>query len=239
MARSITLRPVDPAAGLREPIYEALKRAIMELDVYDPKAQTRMDERTLAESLGVSRTPLRAAIARLEQEGFVETQPRRGVFIRRKTLPEVLEMLEMWGALESSAARLACARATDAAIRGLRAAVGGYTASGARAEIGEYSEANIAFHRAVLALSGNRRMVEAGDSLLAHLAVVRRRALADPDRAERSVIDHGGIIAAIEAREADLSARRVEAHTQRLHAYLRRSWRYLTGDAAAAVAHDA
>ncbi|MEL6577114.1 MAG: GntR family transcriptional regulator [Pseudomonadota bacterium] len=232
MGKALRLEPVDGSFSLRDHIYAVLKQSIMELDIYDPESQRRMDERSLAEQLGISRTPIREAINRLAQEGFVEIQPRRGVFIKRKTLAEVLEMLELWSALESAAARLACQRASDVEI----AALGDHakhTAEGARAELSEYSEANIAFHRAVLALSGNQLMITTGDGLLAHLAAVRRRAMVDPSRAERSVIDHGGIIAALKARQPDLAARRVEAHTARLHAYLRRSWRFFTGEEAA------
>jgi DNA-binding GntR family transcriptional regulator len=227
-----------PAGPLKESLYAALREAVVGLDLYDPATPLRMDERGLAERLGISRTPLRAAIARLEQEGFVETRPRRGVFLRRKPLWEVLEMLEMWGALESMAARLACARADEAAVARLRRLARGYTPEGALAGLGEYSEANIAFHRAVLRLPGNRRMIDAGEGVLAHLAPIRRRATRDPSRAERSVEDHSAIVAAIEAREADLAARRVAAYNARLAAYLRRSWRYLTGEGARPSPND-
>ncbi|MEO0822552.1 MAG: GntR family transcriptional regulator [Pseudomonadota bacterium] len=236
MAKAIELKPIDGSFSLKEHIYEVLKRSIMELDVYDPEAQLRMDERTLADQLGISRTPIREAIMRLEQEGFVEIQPRRGVFIRRKSLAEALEMVELWAALESSAARLGCARATDAEIAALSRQATRFTAGGARAELSEYSEANIAFHRSVLALSGNALLVDTADGLLAHLKAVRRRAMADPERAERSVTDHSDIVAAIEARQPDEAARIVHDHTMRLHAYLRRSWRYLTGENVAETA---
>ncbi|MGF1553035.1 MAG: GntR family transcriptional regulator [Paracoccaceae bacterium] len=223
-----------PVAGgtLAMPVYEVLKREIVALDVYDADVGLRMDERGLAERLGVSRTPLRGALARLEQEGFVETRPRRGVFVRRKSLGEVVEMLEMWGALESMGARLACQRADEAAIAALARRAEADAAAGREggADLGEHSEANIAFHRAVLALSGNARMIATGDGLIAHLAVVRRRAARDPARLERSARDHAGIVAAIEARDADLAARRVTAHNARLSAYLRRHWRHLTGE---------
>ncbi|MEM6423353.1 MAG: GntR family transcriptional regulator, partial [Pseudomonadota bacterium] len=228
MSNGIKLTPIESPERLSAPVYEALKRQILALDIYDPASELRMDERGLADQLGISRTPLREAIMRLEQEGFVEILPRRGVFIRRKSLDEILEMLELWGALEGTAARIACTRAADAEIAGLRRLAGD-----ASHDPHEYSEANIAFHRTVLTLSGNRLMIETGEKLLEHLAVVRRRAMADPARAERSVSDHAGIVAAIEGRHADLAARRVEAHTARLHAYLRRSWRYLIGEEAA------
>ncbi|MEO1467862.1 MAG: FCD domain-containing protein [Pseudomonadota bacterium] len=218
------------ATPLSQPIYDALRRSITALDIYHPDTLLRMDERGLAERFGISRTPVRAAVHRLEQEGFVETLPRRGVFIRRRPLAEILEMLEMWAALEAAAARIACARAPEALLATLEEQVTGFS-DGAGSRLSEYSEANIDFHRAVLALSANSVMIEAGDRLLDHLAAVRRRAMADPDRTERSLTDHSGIVAALRARQADLAARRVEAHTARLHAYLRRSWMRLTEEA--------
>jgi DNA-binding GntR family transcriptional regulator len=236
MAKSLALQPVDGSFSLKGHIYEVLKASIMELDIYDPETQLRMDERTLAEQLGISRTPLREAIMRLEQEGFVETQPRRGVFIRRKSREEVLEMVEMWAALESMAARIACQRAGDGEIAGLRAIAGRYGPDDARAELGEYSEANIAFHSAILRLSANKRLIDTAEALLAHLKPVRRRAMADPERAGQSVVDHGDIIAAIEAREADRAERLVREHTLRLRAYLGRHWDAITGTSASETA---
>jgi DNA-binding GntR family transcriptional regulator len=233
---SIRLDPVEAQDGLREHLPRRLKAAIGELDIYHPDAELRLDERGLAERLGISRTPVREALFRLEQEGFVETRPRRGVFVRRHSCEEILEMITVWAALESMAARLACLHATDAEIAGLREIAAHYTRDEARANISEYSEANIAFHRTVLALSRCARLVATAEGLFEHLKPVRRRALADRARAGRSVVDHMDIIRAIEAREAERAETLVREHTFRLHAYIRRSWRALTAGAALAEA---
>jgi DNA-binding GntR family transcriptional regulator len=145
-------------------------------------------------------------------------------------------MITVWAALESMAARLACLHATDAEIAGLREIAAHYTRDEARANISEYSEANIAFHRTVLALSRCARLVATAEGLFEHLKPVRRRALADRARAGRSVVDHMDIIRAIEAREAERAETLVREHTFRLHAYIRRSWRALTAGAALAEA---
>lgn len=230
MAKGLDLKPIDGSFSLKEHIYGVLKSSIMELDIYDPETQLRMDERTLADQLGISRTPIREAIMRLEQEGFVEIQPRRGVFIRRKSLDEVLQMIEVWAALESMAARIACERASDERIARLRKLGSRFTKDGARAGLSEYSEANIEFHTAVLGLSENPLLIDMANGLLTHLKAVRRRAMADPSRTERSVVDHSDIIEAIEVRNAERAERLVREHTLRLHAYLRRSWRLIVGD---------
>jgi DNA-binding GntR family transcriptional regulator len=230
MGKSIHLRPVDGTFSLKEHIYEVLKTSIMDLDIYDPETNLRLDERGLAEQLGISRTPIREAIMRLEQEGFVEIQSRRGVFIKRKSLEEILEMITVWAALESMAARLVCQQASEAEIAELRRIGAEYSKEAARAHIGEYSEANIAFHLGILRLSKCARLVEIAEGMFTHLKAVRRRALRDETRADRSVVDHMNIIEAIESRDADLADDLVREHTLRLHSYIRRSWKFIAGD---------
>jgi len=235
VAKTLSLKPVDASFSLKEHIYEALKTSIMDLDIYDPETNLRLDERGLAEQLGISRTPIREAIMRLEQEGFVEIQARRGVFIKRKTLDEILEMVTVWAALESMAARLACFEASDAEIARLREIGTQYTKDKAKANISEYSEANIEFHLCILRLGKCALLEELAQGIFTHLKAVRRRALTDTSRADRSVVDHMNIIEAIERRDADLAGDLVRDHTLRLHAYIRRSWKYVAGDAALAA----
>lgn len=233
MSKSISLKPVDSSFSLKEHIYEVLKASIMDLDIYDPETNLRMDERSLAEQLGISRTPIREAIMRLEQEGFVEIQARRGVYIKRKSLEEILEMIVVWAALETMAARLACQNATDGEIARLREIGTKYTKDKAKANISEYSETNIEFHLHILGMAQCQMLQEIAEGLFTHLKAVRRRALIDSSRADRSVVDHMNIIQAIEDRDADLASELVREHTMRLHGYIRKSWKYIAGDAAA------
>lgn len=227
MPTTLDLKPVDGSFSLKEHIYRVLKASIMDLDIYDPATNLRMDERTLAERLGISRTPIREAIMRLEQEGFVEIQPRRGVFIKRKTLGEILEMVVVWAALESMAARLACAVASEEEVAELRQLGTRFTKDAAMAHLPEYSEANIAFHLSILRMSKCTMLEEIAQRLFTHLKAVRRKALRDETRAEQSVAEHMEIIEAIEARDPDRASALVREHTLRLHAYLRRSWKYI------------
>ena len=119
-ATQLHLRPVQTSVVLKEKVYRALLDAIMTMDIYAGDEPPRLDERRLAEDLGVSRTPVREAISRLEQQGLVETIPRRGAFMVRKTKAEILEIISVWAALEGMAARLATAVATDEEIAQLR-----------------------------------------------------------------------------------------------------------------------
>ncbi len=119
----LAVQPIDTPFSLKDRVYDALKETIAGMNIYAGTVEPRLDERQLSEDLGVSRTPVREAIARLEQEGLVRIVPRRGVFVVRKTKTEILEMITVWAALESMAARLITERATDEEIASLQSAV--------------------------------------------------------------------------------------------------------------------
>src|SRR5665213_4164869 len=118
-AAPLALSPLN-ATSLRDQAYALLKNAIADTDIYDPRQELRLDERQLTTALGVSRTPIREALSLLEHEGFIRTVPRRGIYIIRKSKREIIELIEVWAALESMAARLATLRASDAEIAKLR-----------------------------------------------------------------------------------------------------------------------
>lgn len=229
------LRPIAVNFTLKDHIYEILRDAILDMDIYDEDADLRLDERAMAEKLGISRTPIREALAKLEQEGFVAIQPRKGVFIIRKSLQEVLEMIVVWAALESMAARLATEHASDTEIRSLRKFADKHSQHAERAEIEEYSDANIRFHQKILELSHCSLLGKTANSLFQHMHAVRRRAMGEDDRAQRSVVDHMEIIEALESRDANLASRLVREHTMRLHDHIRRSWTRLEGRGTSAM----
>src|SRR6185437_8618102 len=102
----LAIEPIDTSFSFKNKAYEALKNVIVSMDIYRSRDDIRLDERQLAQKFGVSRTPVREAMAQLEREGFVRTVPRRGVYIARKTRSEVIEMITVWAALEGMAARL-------------------------------------------------------------------------------------------------------------------------------------
>ena len=226
------LTPIASSDTLKDRVYHRLRAAIVEMNVYDDGADLRLDERSMAEQLQVSRTPLREALTRLERDGFVEIRPRKGVFVVRKTLEEILEMIVAWAALESMAARLAADVASGEDIKALRRHALRHSESSAKADLSEYSEANIRFHEMILLMSGCAILPQMADGLFVHIHAVRRRALEENDRASRSVVDHLGIIEALEARDADLAERLVREHTMRLHAHVRRVWQTLEKAAA-------
>src|SRR5262245_60347995 len=115
----LEIEPICESQSLKAKAYEALKAAIVNMNIYDRSSQLRLDERALSARFGVSRTPLREALAQLDQEGLVKIVARRGVYIVRKTKAEILEMITVWAALESMAARLATKEASDAELSSL------------------------------------------------------------------------------------------------------------------------
>lgn len=230
MVTRLKLKPVGTNFSLKEHIYDVLKDAISSMNLYDADANLRLDERALAEQLGISRTPVREALTRLEQEGFVEVQPRRGVFIRRKSLDEVLDMIVVWASLESMAARMAAESASDREIQSLRKALPKQKGeTELRAHLHEYSEANIAFHLRILELSGSPMLLDIARGLFLHMRSIRERAMAEGDRITRSVVDHMNIIEAIEDRNAELASMLVREHTMRLHGHVCKNWNTFSG----------
>ena len=223
----LTLRKLQANVSFRDQAYAALKQAIQDADIYGQTTEIRLDERQLADALGVSRTPIREAMTLLEQEGFLRTEPRRGVFIVRKTKKQIVEMIEMWAALESMAARLATLNATDADIAALRTMFDEFRTSTPADHIHEYSEANIAFHQAIIRLSGSHLMGKTIDNLFVHVRAIRKMTISQSDRAARSIIDHMQIIEALERRDTELAERLVRQHSLALAAHVEKHCDFL------------
>jgi DNA-binding GntR family transcriptional regulator len=218
---TLALGPLN-STSLRDQAYALLKSAIADTDIYDPKQELRLDERQLTAALGVSRTPIREALSVLEQEGFIRTIPRRGIYIVRKSKREMIEMIQMWAALESMAARLATLNAPDAEIAKLRHIFDEFQNSPPSEHLCEYSDANIAFHTAVIALGGSQMIVDTTRNLLIHVRAIRRATITQSDRAARSIIDHLKIIEALEKRDTELAERLTRQHTLDLAAHVDR-----------------
>jgi DNA-binding GntR family transcriptional regulator len=206
--------PIGENQSLKVKAYEALKSAIMNLNIYDPSAELRLDERELSAKFGVSRTPLREALAQLDQEGLVRIIARRGIYIVRKSKREILDMITVWAALESMAARVATQQATDAELAALDQHVNAFKGDALASKLGEYSDANIRFHQAIIG--------SANCPLIFHVRAIRQRTIVEQDRARRSVADHQDIVAALIARDTDRAERLVRDHTLKLRDHVER-----------------
>lgn len=217
----LKVQPLATNFSFRNQAYLALKQAITAMNIYDHADEIRLDERQLSQDLGVSRTPIREAMTLLEQEGFVRTVPRRGIFVVRKTKAEILEMITVWAALESMAARLITLNATDEEIATLRRMFTTFKDEQVQAKIDEYSEANVAFHQAILKMSHCDLLHQMAENLFIHMRAIRMRTIAEDDRAKRSIKDHMHIIEALEARDTELAERLVRQHALDLAEHVR------------------
>ena len=212
----LKVAPIEASTSLRSRAYDALKRAITGMDIYGQVEDIRLDERQLSQKLGVSRTPIREALTVLEQEGFVRAVPRRGIYVVRKSKKEIIEMIVVWAALESMAARLAAKNATDGQLKELSDTFEQFKDEPLSDHLNEYSEANIKFHQTVISLSGCDLIAAMTQNLFIHVRAIRSVSLRHDNRAARSINDHTRIIAALTARDSDLAAKLVREHTMGL-----------------------
>jgi DNA-binding GntR family transcriptional regulator len=208
----IAVGPIGGVASFKTQAYAALKNAIASMDVYRSRAEIRLDERRLALEFGISRTPVREALAQLEREGFVHSVPRRGVYVVRKTKREVIELITAWAALESMAARLMTENATDKEVTSLRRMFATFHNGAVRAHLDEYSDVNIEFHQTIIQMSHNSMLIHLAENLFTHMRIIRRKTIGEQDRADRSIRDHMHIIEAIEARDTERAERLVRDH---------------------------
>ncbi len=216
----IKVVPIEASTSLRALAYDALKRAITDMDIYGQLEDIRLDERQLSQKLGVSRTPIREALTLLEQEGFVRAVPRRGIYVVRKSKNEIIEMIVVWAALESMAARLATKHATDAQLKALQELFHEFEDEAPSDHLNEYSEANIKFHQEIIKLGGCDLIVDMTQNLFIHTRAIRTVSLRQDNRAARSIAEHRRIIDALGDRDADLAERLVREHTLGLAAHV-------------------
>src|SRR5262247_2104162 len=223
----LAIAPLEPTPTFADRAYTALKGVILSLDLYARPGEVRLDERALAQDLGISRTPVREAMAQLEREGFVRSVPRRGVYVVRKTKQEVIELITAWAALESMAARLITQNASDEEIAALRAMFATFENGTLHAKLDEYSEVNIEFHQTIIRMSHNHVLIDLAENLFTHMRMIRGKTIGEKDRADRSIRDHMNIIEALEARATERAEALVRDHALGLADHVARYADYL------------
>jgi len=223
----LAVEPLDTSFTFKNKAYAALKNVIVSMDIYRSRSDIRLDERKLAQDFGVSRTPVREAMAQLEREGFVRAVPRRGIFVVRKTKHEVIEMITAWAALEGMAARLITQKATDEEIASLRRMFATFVGGELRAHLDEYSEVNIEFHQTIIRMSGNSVLISLAENLFTHMRMIRMKTIGEQDRADRSIRDHMHIIEALQARDTVRAEELVRNHALGLAEHVERYADYL------------
>ena len=229
----LDIQPLKANVGLRRLACAAIKQAITNMDIYGQPENIRLDERQLSRDLGVSRTPVREALSLLEQEGFVRSVPRAGVFVVRKTRSELIEMITVWSAIESMAAWLACKTASSEDIAELRKLTTSAEAPG------EDVKSGMAFHRAIIAMGQSSLMAELTENLFIHIRAIRATAMRQHGWAQRRISEHMAIVEALEERNPGLAAQRVRDHILGLVAYLEKYGDFLDRHEGKAVVRKA
>jgi DNA-binding GntR family transcriptional regulator len=171
-----------------------------------------LQEVALAESLGVSRGPLREAIGRLQAEGLVTVRPRRGAIVRALTPHEFLEAYQVREVLEILGIRLAVPRLSANDVAELEALVDEMAAHAETEDAERFFDANDRFHRALVHASANARLIEMHGQLLGQMGRYRMRSLALRGNLARSVGEHRAILRAAKAGNAERAERLLGEH---------------------------
>ncbi|PZF84229.1 GntR family transcriptional regulator [Jiangella anatolica] len=211
----VTERPmIQEAPLIRDQVYQLLLTKLIsgELTPGD-----KITERVTAHDLGVSTTPVKEALRRLENEGFVRTIPRRGIVVGENALTSFEQVITVRGWLEGLAARLCATRVaggelTDVATLTEPLAL---MKDPILRPVPEIIEINAAFHEAIRDLSGNRVIVQFLGTLLGVDAAVRKRALQDPDELQRGNAEHIDVGDAILDGDPDRAEALMRSHVLR------------------------
>ena len=201
------------SAGVYEAVsahLNALRSAITE--------PVRVREEDLANQLGVSRTPVREALIRLDSTGVISLRPGRGALLQPVSDRDYREWLQLREQLEGFAAREAALNASQRDVMALRAIFAPFEEPGvAEAKATQYAQANVAFHVDVIRLANNH-LLERGWASFGHPQTsYRRQTIARLHRSADSLREHLEIIDAIEQRDADLAEALARSHVRALH----------------------
>jgi DNA-binding GntR family transcriptional regulator len=173
---------------------------------------TVLQEVALAQSLGVSRGPVREAIGRLASEGLVHVRPRRGAVVASLTREEFLEAYQVREALEVMAIRLAVKRLTDDGIAELERLTAEMQQYADEGDVDRFFQANAAFHAAIVAASGNQKLRDVYGQVVGQMARYQMRSLALRGTLRRSIQEHRAIVRALRKRDATRSAHLLSEH---------------------------
>lgn len=172
----------------------------------------KLNEYALAQQLQVGRGALREAVRLLEQSGLVTILPNRGVFVRRVSLKEALDLFDVRAGLAYTAGRLAAVRATDEQLAGLERLHHEMVAVWERRDIERYYDLNLTFHADIMAASGNDRLASLYEMMSNQLHLFRRRNLGHSAQLELSLQEHGKILEGLQGRDASKAGRAFERH---------------------------
>jgi DNA-binding GntR family transcriptional regulator len=201
---------MEVAAQLREQIFAG----ILAPGVF-------MDEVALAESLQISRTPLREALKVLAAEGLVRHEPRRGSFVNEVTAQDLDEIFPVIALLEGRCALEAASHATDGDLAALEILHARLQKHAKAKRITDYYETNFAIHEAIITLANNKWLAQVIGDLRKIVKLARLQQLHAPGRLEQSLSEHMAVFAALKARDGEGAEAAMRTHLTRQRTALR------------------
>ena len=187
-------------ATLTTRVHQEIERRILTGEI---KAGERIGEAALAESLGVSRGPVREAMRGLERAGLVEINANRGAIVRSIGLDEVVGLYELRGTIFALACERVARRPTAAVMATLLAQVEGMETAVREDALDTYYRLNVEFHASLLEMSGNARARSTYEGVVKEMHLFRRRSLSKVPNVDASLAEHRDILDAIERSDAD------------------------------------
>jgi GntR family transcriptional regulator, rspAB operon transcriptional repressor len=212
------LRPLDAFAGsLAHRTYLALREAILTLG-FRPGEALRKGE--ICAALGVSRSPVAEAVARLAAEGLVEVVPQSGTYVARFSLDEIREGAFLREAIELAAIDAVAGRLTEAQLVDVRRNLRVQEALVADGDFAGFYRLDAEMHGLILSFTGFRRVAQVADTAWVHVNRARQLILPMPGRVAQTLEDHRAILAALEARDGPAARDAMQRHLRRLVAFL-------------------
>ena len=204
----MSLDNIAPTALYQE-VAERLRQRIF---AHELAPGSWIDEQTLAEDYGISRTPMREALKVLVSEGLVTLKPRRGCYVTELTEKDLDDIFPLLALLEGRCAFEAVSKARPADIAGLRATHQRLERAAASNDVDAFFEANQYFHLQLQQLAGNRWLLQVIDDMRKVLKLNRHDSLSREGRVGESLNEHRAIMQAIEAGDAEAAQLRMHEH---------------------------
>lgn len=194
---------------LRDVVFNTLRQAILTGEL---KPGERLMELHLADRLGVSRTPVREAIRRLELEGLVTMIPRRGAEVAQITEKSMSDVLEVRRTLDALCAELACDRITGEGLDTLRKACDQFEQCVGTKDSRKIAQADVALHDIIVQATGNQRLIQMVNNLSEQMYRYRFEYIKDSSQHETLVKEHRIIYESIVNKDRDTAARAAKLH---------------------------
>ncbi|MDU4862393.1 MAG: GntR family transcriptional regulator [Terrisporobacter othiniensis] len=208
---SLTKLNLDNYKPLRDVVFENLRTAILEGNL---KAGKRLMEVQLAEQLGVSRTPIREAIRKLELEGLVVMLPRKGAYVANMSFKDLIDVLEIRASLEGLAASLASERLRDEDIVELERVAKEFEKSVREADIDTVLKKDVEFHEKIFLMANNKKLYHLITSLWEQVHRFRVTYVSNYEASLSLVDEHNRILEAIKSGDSELAKKYATEHIE-------------------------